>query len=98
MSELERYIELYPKESTREYEKRVLGCYIIEALNDLVSIEMYARPLLDQAFWYLHFDYCIHQSEIRYRLDSELQVAEETWPISTYLSDWQNRNEFSVQS
>ena len=39
MSELERYIELYPKENTNEYEKRVLGCYIIEALNDFVSIE-----------------------------------------------------------
>ena len=98
MSELERYVELYPKENTNEYEKRVLGCYIIEALNDFVSIEKSAHPLLDQALRYLHVDYYIHQSEIRYRLGSDSWVADEAWPIATYISDWQKRNEFNVKS
>jgi len=50
MSELEKYIELYQKESTSQFEKRVLGCYLIEGLNDYVSLYEKAHPLLDDAF------------------------------------------------
>lgn len=97
ISELDSYIDLYPKESTTEYEKRVLGCYIIEALNDYVSLEKSTHPLLDHAFRYLHDDYYIHQSENKYRLDYEPGLEEERLPIATYILDWQNRNKFNVE-
>jgi len=88
LSELEKYIELYVDVNTSVYEKRVLGCYILEGLNDFVSAVNKPHLLQDRAFEYLYGDYQIHQPEIEYRLDSEGRTEDECWPIAKYMLEW----------
>ncbi|MDC0435211.1 hypothetical protein OAM69_06195 [bacterium] len=92
VAELDKYVELYERSDTSIYEKRVLGCYIMETLNDFVSAEQRPHHLQDKAFEYLYSDYQIHQPEIEKRTDIEGRTEDLWWPIAKYLIAWQKDN------
>ncbi|WP_444994750.1 hypothetical protein [Aliikangiella sp. IMCC44359] len=94
LSELEKYIALYQKNDTSIHEKRVLGCYMMEGLNDYVAKESIPHPLQEQVFEFLHADYHIHQTEIEYRLEIDDLSEDEWWPITKYILEWQSTSKF----
>jgi len=66
LEELEKYIDLYKQDETSIFEKRVLGCYFLECLNEHVQINNKEQPLQNIAFKFLYSDIDIHESELAY--------------------------------
>ncbi len=92
VEEIDLYFDLYLKPDTTLEEKHLLGCYMIETLNDYVSIKNKQHPLQDQIFNLLHRDIYLHVNELEYRLDSEDSNEEHWWPIKKYLLAWRKEN------
>ena len=90
LEELEDYIDLYDKPDTSLEEKRVLGCYFLECLNDYVSLHGKAHALQDRAFALLFNERSIHLEEIEYRLRDYDGIEEHCWPIRKELIKWQS--------
>ncbi|TQV73893.1 hypothetical protein FLL45_13595 [Aliikangiella marina] len=88
MEELEQYFQNYSKSDTTVQEKRVLGCYFMEGLNDFVSAHNIKHPLQDQILEILHKDLDIHQAELDYRVETDDPVEEHWWPIRKYVLKW----------
>ncbi|MES2935956.1 MAG: hypothetical protein V4805_21010 [Pseudomonadota bacterium] len=65
-AELERYIELYVREDTSAFEKRVLGCYFLACLNHYIQENDGEHPAQQIAFNLLNKDIQIHQTELEY--------------------------------
>ena len=92
LEELDDYVSLYNQSSTSIYEKRVLGCYFLECLNEYVQINYKEHPLQNVAFKFLYSDADIHKTELEYWTDTEGRNEQEWWPITKYLLNWQNTN------
>ncbi len=92
IEELPQYIELYEKDDTSIYEKRVLGCYFLECLNDYVQDEDAAHKLQDGAFRLLHRDTHIHESELEYWTETSDPDEENWWPITRQILNWRKRS------
>ncbi len=90
LEELDKYVNLYKKNETTIYEKRVLGCYLLECLNEYVAINNKEHSLQKIAFTLLHSDINIHETELEYWTDTKDRNKEEWWPITKYLLKWQN--------
>jgi len=90
LQELDAYIKLYEERETSIYEKRVLGCYFLECLNEHVSIHNEAHPSQQIAFGLLHSDKDIHKSELAYWKNTKGRTEDEWWPITKYLNEWKN--------
>ncbi len=85
VEELESYVKLYSKSETSIYEKRVLGCYFLECLNEYVQEHEIEHPLQNNALQLLFTDKEIHESEIEYWADTSESNEEYWWPITKYL-------------
>ena len=90
LEELPNYIDLYQNIDTSMREKRVLGCYILECLNQFIVINDKEHPQQDVAFELLYADIEIHKSELAYFGKTEEHTEQERWPIAKYLSNWIN--------
>lgn len=92
LSELDKYLELYEVSETTDDEKRVLGCYIFECLNEYISVNGFEHPLQVKAFEILVSQPEIHQSEWNYWSDTSDPHKEHWWPITEYLVEWKKRD------
>lgn len=90
LEEIDKYISLYKNDDTTVYEKRLLGCYFLECLNEYVSLQNNKHSLQNIAFEMLHSNIEIHGTELEYWSNTENKSEEEQWPISKYLLAWQN--------
>lgn len=90
LSELDKYVELYEASDTTDDEKRVLGCYIFECLNEYVSVNELEHPLQKKAFEMLVSEPEIHQSELEYWSNTSDPNQENWWPITSYFIKWKN--------
>jgi hypothetical protein len=88
MEELELYLELYQRSDTTIYEKRVLGCYFMEGLNDFVSEYQVKHKIQDQLLELLYRDIEIHRRELNYRIETDDPHEEHWWPIRKYVIEW----------
>lgn len=89
MEELRLYFDLYMKKDTSDLEKRVLGCFFLEGLNDFVSLNSKKHPLQDQILEMLHKDIGIHKTELDYRAVTDDPNEEHWWPVRKYILEWQ---------
>jgi len=88
VEELEAYLKLYQDEDTTLAEKRLLGCFLIEGLNDYVSLNHQSHPSQNEVFNRLHKDMNIHQDEFEYRFECWGMEGYEPWPICEYIMEW----------
>lgn len=88
MGEVERYLDLYFLPDTDKYEKRVLGCFLLQSLDDYRCSMDRPHTLQNLIFALLCMDETIHASEITYW--SDLSDPDETawWTIARELDAW----------
>lgn len=86
--ELESYIDLYCQQETSIEEKRILGCYMMECLNDHLTKIGTHHEIQGKAFKMLFNDEEVHRQEIQYRLELEDGIEEHGWPIRDELLKW----------
>ncbi len=90
VEELESYIDLYVSQDLPNEEKRILGCYFLECLNDYVSEHNVAHPMQNKAFEVLFKDEALHSEELSYRLENRDNIEEHCWPIRKEIIKWQS--------
>ncbi len=90
LSEIEQYFEIYKGESTNDQEKRLLGCFFLECLNEHVQSNGAVHQLHNEIMALLHGDPEIHEFELEYWADSSDQNKENWWPITEHILKWQN--------
>ena len=90
VEELEKYFELYEQSDTSVYEKRVLGCYFMECLNELTEDSGLNHPLKNRIFKLMHRDLEIHESELEYWSNTEDPNPDHWWPITKEILSWKN--------
>ena len=88
LEELELYIELYRSSDTTEKEKRVLGCYFLECLNESISEEGSIHSMFSHCMELLHDDKHIHEPEFDYWTTTEEEDEENSFPIKRYILIW----------
>jgi len=93
MEELDKYLEVYKRTDTTVYEKRLLGCYFMEGLNDYVSVNDVNHPLQNQIFEILHRDFDLHHRELEYRVETDDPNEDHWWPIRKYVIAWRAETE-----
>lgn len=92
LKEFPQYLELYSNAETSMVEKRVLGCYLLECLNEYVSKNEKEHPQQREAFALLYSDIEIHRSELAYFGKTAGLTEEERPPIAKYLLSWERDN------
>ena len=97
VEELEAYFKLYQDEDTTQAEKRLLGCFLIEGLNDYVSENDKPHPLQNDVFERLHQDKSIHYHEFEYRFECWGMEGYEPWPICEYIMEWSKNHSWEDQ-
>ncbi len=90
LEELDKYFNLYTKDDTTFYEKRVLGCYFLECLNEYFENENKCHFLQNKIFEILYSDIEIHESELEYWIDVSDPKEDNWWPITKELLTWKN--------
>ena len=90
LEELESYLSLYEKGSTSDLEKRVLGCFFLECLNEYIHNNNQTHEFHQKIIEILENDISIHKSELEYWASSESENQEDWWPISEYILKWKN--------
>jgi len=80
LAELPLYYELYIQQSTTEKEKRVLGCYILQCLEDHLNENGSEHLLQEEAVKTLYRDKHIHSTELDYWI-------KHGWTIAQYLEN-----------
>ncbi len=78
VEEIEKYIELYGSLDISDKEKRVLGCFLLQSLNDYIGRYGEAHHKQEAAIKYLFKDIEIHRSEVEYWRD-EVDVDQNNW-------------------
>ncbi len=89
LDELEEYVSLYAKSDTTIFEKRVLGCYFLECLNEHIQMYEKEHHAQKRVFNLLHSDIEIHETELAYWADTSDPNEENWWPITKALVEWQ---------
>ncbi|OZG69910.1 hypothetical protein BTA51_28735 [Hahella sp. CCB-MM4] len=89
LKELTLYLNLYQESTTSDQEKRVLGCYFLECLNEYVADESKPHQSQHEIFELLFRDIEIHQSEIEYWNDTSDSDKNNWWPITLHILNWQ---------
>ena len=94
VEELENYVDLYTQRDTSIYEKRVLGCYFLECLNEYIAINKQEHPRQNEALKLLFSDIFIHKAELNYWSDTSKQEnKEDWWYITKPILNWKiNKN------
>ena len=90
VEETEQYLDLYKQESISEAEKRVLGCFLFECLNEYVHSNDKEHKLFKEIMYLLYSDEHIHKTEIEYWTNTEDPDEENWWPITSYILRWKN--------
>ena len=90
LSELDKYLNLYLEAGTSNEEKRVLGCFFLECLNDYVSINNSVHSNHSRIMDILHNDMTIHETELEYWTNTEDPDIENWWPITKYILEWRS--------
>ncbi len=88
---LENYLELYQRDDTTDFEKRVLGCFIIQSLEDIL-IRGKEQYDINRILKMLSKDMEIHQTEFEYwgLLDDKhyLENIKDCWKITKYIRNF----------
>ena len=90
LSELSQYINLYSEPKTTDYEKRVLGCYFMQCLNDHIQEHKSEHPLQATAFSLMFANPEIHEHEINYWSNVGNSNQDNSWPIAKFLVNRKN--------
>ncbi len=90
LGELSEYIKLYREPQTTDHEKKVLGCYFMQCLNDHIQEHKSEHPLQAAAFNLMFSAPEIHQHEINYWSNIENSNRENSWHIAKYLVNRKN--------
>jgi hypothetical protein len=85
LSELSQYINLYSEPLTTDHEKRVLGCYFMQCLNDHIQEHKSEHPLQVAALNLMFSAPEIHEHEINYWSNVRSSNQENSWPITKFL-------------
>lgn len=89
--ELDQYVALYEEPTTSIYEKRVLGCYFLECLNDHIQVKQTIHPLQNRIFTLLFSDQEIHATEIAYWTNTSHSKNEaDWWAVTKEILNWIN--------
>lgn len=85
VAEIDKYLELYCSHNVSDKEKRVLGCFLLQSLNDYIGKYGETHPKQEAAIDNLFKDIEINGSEIEYWRD-EVDVDQDNWwYITEYL-------------
>ena len=90
VEETELYLNLYRQENTTKSEKRVLGCFLFECLNEYIVENAKEHKVFEEAMELLHRDKYIHETEIEYWTNTMEADEENWWPITSYILRWKN--------
>jgi hypothetical protein len=85
LEEIEQYLALYLQPDTSPKEKRVLGCFFFECLNEYVVIHKKSHSLFSKIMAVVYDDIGIHKSELAYWMNTEDPNEDNWWPITRYL-------------
>ncbi|MCK5855190.1 MAG: hypothetical protein KAG56_08205, partial [Sulfurovaceae bacterium] len=92
LEELEDYVDLYIKNDTSIFEKRVLGCYFLDCLNEYIVINNQEHSIQNKAFTLLFSDIYIHKEELDYWSDtSDRENEEDWWYITKSILKWKEQ-------
>ncbi|MEL6441941.1 MAG: hypothetical protein AAFQ80_22170 [Cyanobacteria bacterium J06621_8] len=83
LEELDKYIALYRKEDTSDKEKRLLGCYFTECLDEYLLNNDEPHPKQNEALEIMYADQAIHQIELEYRKGAASDP--DHWEIAKYI-------------
>ncbi len=92
VSELDQYINLYQLPSTTDQEKRVLGCFLLQCLNDHYQEKESKHTKFSFAMQLLVNDLHIHRSELAYWTDTADSNPDHWWPITKPILTWLEKN------
>ena len=81
---LKDYIELYKSDKTTELEKRVLGCFIIQSIDDLLPNQIHDKEVI-QKLKLLENDHEIHKDEFLYWSSVDDKNEENLFYITKYI-------------
>ena len=90
LDELERYIDLYAQPETTDEEKRLLGCYFLECLNEHIGSYGQKHKKQNFVFELLNNDIEIHETELEYWSSTPDSNEENWWYITKYILEWKN--------
>ena len=93
LDEIDKYVDLYGVPTTTEPEKRVLGHYFLECLNEHTQTTDRQHPTQSRVFEILHRDKHIHKSAMEYWTDTSDPDEENWWPITRYIFEWRSERE-----
>ncbi len=88
LEELENYVNLYNENDTTICEKRVLGCYFLECLNEYVQAYDRVHPVQGKVLQLLFMDIIIHDKELKVWSNTAEQDESLWWPITKYLIEY----------
>lgn len=88
LDELSAYIDLYSKAETTDHEKRILGCYFMQCINDHIQEYKSEHSLQAIAFNLMFSAPEIHESELNYWSNTSNLNKESWWPITEFLVNW----------
>ena len=90
LEELEQYIDLYTQPETTDEEKRLLGCYFLECLNEHIGNYGEKHIMQNFAFELLNSDIEIHETEWEYWSTTPDSNEENWWHITKHIREWKN--------
>jgi len=83
---LKEYIELYRAEETTDLEKRVLGCFIIQSITDLLPTNI-TKQEVRKSLAMLARDFEIHKEELEYWSNFEEDNEENWFYVTRYIRE-----------
>lgn len=90
VNELDDYFEVYMGSQISDQEKRVLGCFFLQCLNDYIGEHDVVHPKQMIIFEILHRDVEIHKFELEYWRDNVDSNEENWWYVTKYLKEWKS--------
>ena len=85
-TQLNKYIELYQHSDTKNLEKRVLGCFIIQSITDLLPNNI-SENEVRLFLGILVKDYKIHTTEFEYWSIGEDENEEHWFHVTKYIRE-----------
>ena len=89
--EISSYFELYSRDIVDPNERAVLGCFLLEGLNECIQVGN-PHPLQDGILLALFGAGEIHATEFEYWMDTSDPDEENWWPITKVLLEYRERH------
>jgi len=88
LEELDDYIEIYTLSESTDTEKRLLGCYLLQSLEDYIAKYNKTHEKQDYVLDLLYSDIIIHETELEY-WSTPMDINDEStwWHITKHLRD-----------